>query len=114
MDVQKALDQIEKIPGCLSACLLTAKGEVVIGKSSSIRPDSVRTMLIQILKTSRIFKKNYRKHVLHGITIIDNQKKIVTRYSGRSSNRVLLALELVKDAKEHRIKLMIYSLFEAE
>jgi hypothetical protein len=51
---------------------------------------------------------------LHGITIIDNQKKIVTRYSGRSSNRVLLALELVKDAKEHRIKLMIYSLFEAE
>jgi len=114
MNMQKTIDMIENIPGCLSACLLTAKGEVVIGSKSGISPDSARTMLLHVLKINRIFRKNHGKRILHGVTIIDNQKRIVTRFTGRSSGRVLLVLELAKDAKEQRIKLMIYSLFEAE
>jgi hypothetical protein len=112
--MQKALDMIEKMPGCLSACLLTAKGEVIMGRRSGIQTDSVRAILLQMLKINRIFRKNHGKSVLHGATIADNQKKIVIRYTGRPSSRVLLVLELVKDAKEQQIKLMIYSLFEAE
>ena len=114
MNIKKALDTLEEMPGCLSACLLTAKGEVVIGGRSPMRADSVHAMLLHVLQINTIFRERDEKHALHGITIMDDQKKIITRFTGKSSDRVLLAVEIAKDANEQKIKLKIYSLFEME
>jgi hypothetical protein len=114
MNLQKALDVLEQMPECFSACLLTAKGEVLTGNRSAINKDSASAMLIRVLKINTIFKNNNEKSGLHGVTIIDNQKKIITRFTGKPTERVLLALELANDAKEKKIKLKVYSLFETE
>ena len=66
------------------------------------------------MKINSLFRNSFSKHALQGITVMDKNKKIITRFTGKSSDRVLLAMELSKDANEQQIKLKIYSLFEEE
>lgn len=114
MNFQEALNRLEQIPGCLSACLLTAKGDIITGNRSAVDAAPVRDMLLNLLKINRILKGINSKDALHGVTIMDGRKKIMTRFTGKTSDRVLLAIELSGDANEQQIKLKVYSLFEIE
>lgn len=109
--MQKALDTLETMPGCLSVCLLTAKGEVIAGKRSAMKADSAHLLLLNVLKVNGLFRKNFGAINLRGITIMDKQKTIITRFAGKTSERVLLAIELAAGANEQLIKFKIYSLF---
>lgn len=114
MNYQEAVNRLEQIPGCLSACLLTAKGDIITGNRSAVDAAPVRDMLLNLLKISSILKGFNPRDALHGVTIMDRRKKIITRFTGKASDRVLLAIELAGDANEQQLKLKIYSLFEME
>jgi hypothetical protein len=109
--MQNALDMLESMPGCLSACLLTANGEILTGSHSAIKADSAHLLLLNILKVKGLYWKAFEKVALRGVTIMDKQKRIITRFAGKTSERVLLAIELAENANEQLIKFKIYSLF---
>lgn len=114
MNYQEAVDRLERMPGCLSACLLTAKGDIITGNRSAADAAPVRDILLNLLKINSILKGFNLRDALHGVTIMDSRKKIITRFTGKASDRVLLAIELSGDANEQQIKLKVYSLFEME
>lgn len=114
MDLQQSLDSLEQVPGCLSACLLTADGELLVGTESAVRQNFVRAMLNGFLALNTALSVTGSADVFSGMTIADRRKKIIVRRTGQLSERVLLAVETDVTANEQKIKFKIYSLFEEE
>ena len=114
MDIEKKLAKLQDIEGYQNYFALTSKGQCILCNNFNYSSVEAQEVLMKFVTLKKGLKKHNVIPNLQGLTIYRKESNIITFFTGKPGQRVLVSLFLNKSADINRAKFKVYSLFEIE
>ena len=114
MDITDKFEQLQQIQGYKSYFGLTSKGMCIQCQNFTYDNPEVRKLLLQFIELKKSLKESGSMKNLQGLTIYGKESTILTFFTGKTGQRILLSLFLEPNTDIDKAKFQAFSLFETE